>query len=145
MSNALGPSGNRAPLVSYTTPNRASLVPESSRKKEPAAFMKRKKGGKQSKSKKIRLVKGKLQLRVQGYDGVQRIPSSHLIRFIPSAKLRLAAKKVLKLQGGGKKKGKGKKSKKGKKSRKGKKGRKGRKGRKGKKGKKRKKKRSKKK
>ena len=125
MSNALGPSGSRPPLVSYTTPNRARLVLDSSLQRESAVFMKKKKGGKQPKSKKIRLVKGKLQLRVQGYEGVQRIPSSHLIRFIPSAKLRLAAKKVLKLQGGsGKKKGKKgkKKGKKGKK--KGKKGKK---------------------
>ena len=58
---------------------------------------KKKKGGKKpSKSRKIRLVKGRVQLRVQGYSGVQHIPSSHLIRYIPSSRLRFAAKKVLK-------------------------------------------------
>ena len=61
---------------------------------------KRKKGGKKpSKSRKIRLVKGRVQLRVQGYSGVQHIPSSHLIRYIPSSRLRFAAKKVLKQLG----------------------------------------------
>ena len=143
MSNALLPFGIRPPLVSYTNPNRASLVHDSSESSEPMGKRK-KSGSKPSKSRKIRVVKGRVQLRVQGYSGVQHIPSSHLIRYIPSSKLRFAAKKVLKqLKGSstgssssGKKGRKGKKKqskrrkskkKKKKKSRKGRKGRKRRK------------------
>ena len=125
MSNALLPFGIRPPLVCYNTPNRARLILDSSPSEGSGAtaysMSRKKKGKKQPKSKKIRLVKGRLQIRVQGYSGVQRIPSSHLIRYIPTSRLRVAAKKVLKQTGGsgsskggrgGRKKGRRKKGKK---------------------------------
>lgn len=46
-------------------------------------------------SKKPRVVKGRLQIRVGGYTGVQKIPPSSLIPFLPTNKIRLAAKRVL--------------------------------------------------
>lgn len=46
-------------------------------------------------SKKPRVVKGRLQIRVRGYAGVQKIAPSTLIPFLPTVKLRAAAKKVL--------------------------------------------------
>ena len=71
-------------------------------------------------------------MRIAGFAGVQTIPSSHLIRYIPSSRLRFAAKKVLRAQKGsgrsGRSGGAGKKA-----SRKGRKGRKGRKSKKTKK------------
>ena len=100
MSSALLPFGIRPPLVSYANPNRATLLLDSSSAVTSESMGKKKKGGKKpSKSRKIRLVKGRVQLRVQGYSGVQHIPSSHLIRYIPSSRLRFAAKKVLKQLG----------------------------------------------
>ena len=102
MSSALLPFGIRPPLVSYANPNRATLLLDSSSAVTSESMGKKKKGGKKpSKSRKIRLVKGRVQLRVQGYSGVQHIPSSHLIRYIPSSRLRFAAKKVLKQLGRG--------------------------------------------
>ena len=123
---------DRAPLVCFSTQQRARLLggEESKQQQQNSTnnwfSMSKRKGSKQPKSKKIRLVKGgRIQLRLAGFSGVQTIPSSHLIRYIPSSRLRFAAKKVLKAQyfktkGKGyhkksKKRGKGKKSKKSKK------------------------------
>ena len=70
---------------------------------------------------KVRVVKGRVRLRVAGYSGVQSLSPSHLVKHISSAKLRLAAKKVLRLtkkKSGGKRRRKGrgrKKARKGKK------------------------------
>lgn len=44
---------------------------------------------------KIRIVKGKVALRIGGFPGVQRVGASQLVRFVPLNKLRSAAKKVL--------------------------------------------------
>ena len=125
---------DRAPLVCFSTQQRARLLGGEESKQQQQQqnstnnwfSMSKRKGSKQPKSKKIRLVKGgRIQLRLAGFSGVQTIPSSHLIRYIPSSRLRFAAKKVLKAQsfktkGKGyhkksKKRGKGKKSKKSKK------------------------------
>ena len=136
----------RPPLVCFSTQQRARLGGEetgklivntnsrSSNSNSWFSMSKKGKGSKQPKSKKIRLVKGgRIQLRIAGFSGVQTIPSSHLIRYIPSSRLRFAAKKVLKAQGGGgggkKTTRKSRKSKKGKKSKKSKK-RKSKRGRK---------------
>ena len=133
----------RPPLVCFSTQQRARLggeetgkliVNTNSSSNSWFSMSKKGKGSKQPKSKKIRLVKGgRIQLRIAGFSGVQTIPSSHLIRYIPSSRLRFAAKKVLKAQGGGgggkKTTRKSRKSKKGKKSKKSKK-RKSKRGRK---------------
>jgi len=43
----------------------------------------------------VRIVKGKVALRVSGFPNVQRLGASQLVRFVPLNKLRAAAKKVL--------------------------------------------------
>ena len=45
----------------------------------------------------VRVVKGRVKLRVAGYTGVQSLSPAHLVRHIGSTKLRLAAKQVLRL------------------------------------------------
>ena len=43
----------------------------------------------------VRLTKGRLSLRVAGYPGYHRIAASQLVRYVPLAKLKQAAKRVL--------------------------------------------------
>ena len=50
-------------------------------------------------SNKVRLVGGKLRMRVTGYDGLQSLAPSALVRFIAATKLWLAARKVLRAAG----------------------------------------------
>lgn len=60
-------------------------------------------------SKKPRLIKGRLNVRIRGYSGVQKLAPSALIKYIPATKLRLAARRVLiktKGKGGGSRTGK---------------------------------------
>lgn len=47
----------------------------------------------------IRINKGRIQIRLAGYKGLQRISASELIKHIPLNKIRIAAKKLYKLQG----------------------------------------------
>ena len=81
----------RIPLVCFNTNQRARLLGEeqklfSNTNNNTWFSMSKRKGSKQAKSKKIRLVKGgRIQLRLAGFSGVQTIPSSHLIRYIPSS------------------------------------------------------------
>jgi hypothetical protein len=44
---------------------------------------------------KVRIVKGRISLRVAGFPGYQKIGASQLVRFVPLAKLRVAAKRAL--------------------------------------------------
>lgn len=44
---------------------------------------------------KVRLVKGKVALRIKGYPGVQRLGASQLVKFVPLNKLKVAAKRAL--------------------------------------------------
>lgn len=44
---------------------------------------------------KVKIVKGKVSLRVGGFPGVQRVGASQLVQFVPLDKLRAAAKRVL--------------------------------------------------
>jgi hypothetical protein len=69
----------------------------------------RRKTGGSSKRRGVRVNKGRLGIRVAGYQGVQSLTASELVRHIPLSKLRAAAKKVLKRSGAGKTKRKGKK------------------------------------
>lgn len=48
---------------------------------------------------KVRLVNGKVALRIKGFPGVQRVGASQLVRFVPLNKLRLAAKRALGVAG----------------------------------------------
>jgi len=58
----------------------------------PRAHRKRTKRVKRTK---IRLVKGRLSLKVAGYPGVHRFGASQLIQFVPLNKIKVAAKKIL--------------------------------------------------
>lgn len=84
----------RKPLVKFETDGQAKLVSSSM----PG---KRKRTGRQSKKSrssgttKPRVIKGRVNVRVAGYKGVQKVPPSQLIPFLPSAKVRQAAKKAL--------------------------------------------------
>jgi hypothetical protein len=86
----------RKPLVRYDTQSRAHLVSETPStvekvKSMPRKTRKRKTGGKG----KLRVVKGKVNLRVAGYLGVQKLAPSKLIPYLPTTKLRQAAKRAL--------------------------------------------------
>lgn len=50
----------------------------------------------------VRVTKGRISLKVGGYSGIQKLGASELIHFIPLAKLRVAAKKVLRRSGASK-------------------------------------------
>ena len=65
--------------------------------------------GNLSKRRGVRVNKGRLGLRVAGYQGVQHLTASELVRHIPLSKLKAAAKKVLKRSGAKRVKRKGKK------------------------------------
>lgn len=111
----------RKPLVDFDTWNRATLsnttgdlVKEKAvlHGSEDMPKVKRRTGKRGSgASKKVRVVKGRVRVRVQGI--TQSIAPAHLIRHIPAARIRLAAQKYLNLNKhkGGKRRGKGKKRK----------------------------------
>lgn len=65
----------------------------------PPATRSRAKSARQKKtsSKRVRIVNGRIRLRVSGFPGIQSLSPAHLVKYIPVSKLRLAAKKVLKL------------------------------------------------
>jgi len=44
---------------------------------------------------KVRIVNGRVGLKVAGFKGLNYIPASQLVRLMPVSKLRLAAKKIL--------------------------------------------------
>ena len=103
-------SVTRKPLVSFSTRERASLVtqqtpmPKRGRKTGAKTRSQKKATKKKGRrrvafSNKVRLVGGKLRLRVTGYDGLQSLAPSALVRFIAATKLRLAARKVLRAAG----------------------------------------------
>jgi hypothetical protein len=91
---------HRKPLLRFETSERAQLISSSM---PPSGKRKKKSSGKRksasSSSKKPRVVKGRVTLRVAGYSGVQKIAPSALIPFLPSAKLRQAAKRALSASG----------------------------------------------
>jgi hypothetical protein len=99
-------SGPRKPLVSFSTRERASLVlpksmpprrRKSSKRKTTTRRRTRRRSG--AASNKIRIVGGRIRLRVTGYPGLQALAPSALVRFIPTTKLRLAARRVLRSAG----------------------------------------------
>ena len=92
-------SGQRKPLVSYSTRERANIVPSKlmPRKTRRKTATRRRKAARPSN--KVRLVGGRVGLRVTGYPGLQALAPSALIRFIPTTKLRLAARRVLRATG----------------------------------------------
>lgn len=86
------------PVIEFTVRDRrATLLPSVEsmprKSKKPARHHRRKH------AKGVRLVHGKIALRVTGYSGVQKLSPSHLVRYVPLTKLRAAAKRVLRESG----------------------------------------------
>ena len=100
-----GKAAERTPLVTFDTKSsRAQLSAlqgtqlVQAKKPMPAVTRRRKKAaarGRRRGSSKVRIIGGRVRLRVAGFPGVQALSPSHLVRHIAAAKLRLAAKKVL--------------------------------------------------
>ena len=94
----------RKPLVSFSNRERATLavssppMPKRSKRRASNRTTIRKRR-RSAGSNKIRVVGGKIRLRVTGYQGLQSLSPSALVRFIPATKLRLAARRVLNTQG----------------------------------------------
>jgi hypothetical protein len=100
---------HRKPLLRFETGERAQLITTTSM---PSSGKRKRRSGKtSSSSKKPRVVKGRVTLRVAGYSGVQRLPPSALIPYLPANKLKQAAKRAL--GASGKKRAPRRKSKKG--------------------------------
>ena len=98
----------RKPLLRFETSERAQLIssssggaasmPSANRRKRRSGSKKSSSGrssSSSSSSRKPRVVKGRVNLRVAGYSGVQKIPPSLLIPFLPTNKLKQAAKRAL--------------------------------------------------
>ena len=93
--------GNSEPIKSSSRPfveysphqDRASLMSAvGSRQPQRRS---RSKAKRKSRSTQIKVIKGKVALRIGGFPGVQRVGASQLVRFVPLNKLRAAAKRVL--------------------------------------------------
>lgn len=95
-------ANERKPLLNFSeTQERASLIDTDF---EEDSMARKRKGRKSKKGKRVlvgikrkgvKLNKGRLKIRVAGYQGVQSLTASELVRFIPLSKLKAAAKKVL--------------------------------------------------
>ena len=85
----------KRPFVEYSPhQDRANLM--SAGGSSPRPRKRTRSGGKRkSRVTKVRVIKGKVALRVGGFPGVQRVGASQLVRFVPLNKLRTAAKRVL--------------------------------------------------
>jgi hypothetical protein len=89
----------KPPLVRYSTQNRAILL--SSANSMPKT---RRAGGAVTRSRrkrsvaagnKVRIVKGRVVVKVGGYPGTHRFGAGQLIRFVPLNRIKLAAKRIL--------------------------------------------------
>lgn len=113
----------RKPLVRFETQSRAQLVPSESllptaskklikhrnlsmpRRRRSTGAGKKRSSGKG----KPRVVKGRVNVRVAGYLGIQKLAPSKLIPYLPATKVRQAAKKALVASGTKPSRGRGKK------------------------------------
>lgn len=79
---------------------RATIVPSMTKSgrggKITGSKKRRKRSNKGKTNSGVKLIKGRVVLRVPGYQGVQRLTPSHLIQHINKKNLRVAAKNVLK-------------------------------------------------
>ena len=86
-------------MVRFDTRSRAQLVSEPFPSTSGASTLmprkRRSTGGAKRSSGKPRVVKGKVNIRVAGYLGVQKLAPSKLIPYLPATKVRQAAKKAL--------------------------------------------------
>jgi len=96
----------KKPFVCFSNnEDRANLMnfggPPSTRRKRSKSQGRRRKRtisrGRRPKTRvtKVRIVNGRVALKVAGYPGYQRVGASQLVRFVPLNKLRVAAKRVL--------------------------------------------------
>lgn len=97
-SSALSAGPRPQPFVDFSSrQDRASLMSNSAalsgvlRKTSSGPRRKRRR----TRTTRVRIVKGKVALRVSGFPRIQRLGASQLVRFVPLNKLRAAAKKVL--------------------------------------------------
>ena len=88
-----GSGGNRKPLVQFGATERARLVDLMPSRRRTSRRGGRRKTRAAGGSKKIRVIKGRVNVRIPGY-GLQKIAPSSLIPFLPSVKVRQAAKRV---------------------------------------------------
>lgn len=84
---------HRKPLLRFETSERAQLISTSM---PPAGKRRRRTAGKRApSSKRPRVVKGRVNIKVPGYKGLQKVAPSSLIPYLPTSKLRQAAKRAL--------------------------------------------------
>lgn len=105
-------SSCKKPLVSFSNnDDRANLMsfggPSTHRRRKRSKSQGRRRRrsvsrGRRSKTRvtKVRIVNGRVALRVAGYPGYQRVGASQLVRFVPLNKLRIAARRALGASGG---------------------------------------------
>jgi len=96
----------KPPLVRYSTQNRAILLssvnsmPKARRTRAASARRPRRKRSQVATSRrgggnKVRIVKGRVVVKVGGYPGTHRFGAGQLIRFVPLNKIKQAAKRIL--------------------------------------------------
>ena len=94
---------SRKPLVDFDTNNRASLAAAEAdytvSEDMVKATVRRRKRQRQGKG--VRIVKGRVRVKVTGYNLLQNISPAHLIRHIPAARIRVAARQYLNQRDGG--------------------------------------------
>lgn len=84
----------RKPLVRFDISERAQITGSMPAKKTKPKRSRKKASGSSSSSK-PRVVKGRVNIKVVGYPGVQKVAPSQLIPYLPISKLKQAAKKAL--------------------------------------------------
>ena len=96
------PNEDRANLMSMsgTLAPRRKRSRSTLRRKSRAPGRRRRTKRTKTRVTKVRVVNGKVSLRIGGFPGVQRVGASQLVRFVPLNKLRTAAKRVLGASGG---------------------------------------------
>ena len=91
----------KKPFTTYVAGQSASIVPpiNATEKLAPGGRKKQQKRKAKAtqtpKRTQLKLIKGRINLKVPGYKGVQKIFPSHIIRFIPITNVKLAAKRLL--------------------------------------------------
>ena len=91
----------RKVLVKFEKEGQAKVVQSSMPGKKRKSNKVRK--NRSNTSNKPRVIKGRVNIRVAGYSGIQKVPPSQLIPFLPIAKVKQAAKRALSATGQGQK------------------------------------------
>jgi hypothetical protein len=103
----------RKPLVVFNTFNRADLEQKNKTRgtratvdsSSPEDMAKKRAGASNSASRKVRVIRGRIRMRVAGYNTLQSISPVNLIPHIAVAKIRVAAQRFLKSKSGGRRSG----------------------------------------